>query len=410
MESMRSDADHKRFAYLRCLLGPPSADDEQPRSGPSEGVPPRLRRLYVALLCKVDPAEVIPFLRHLPVDFLEWDDALRTCEDEGVLDAVVWTLDWRGSPKAALKKVGAFGVQLSAAIGGLVAQGAGVGAGSELQQLKEHLESLEAIGRTGVGICVGRSSKQAEAAREEEEEEDVSVEELWFQLLHAQISTVQAVSTCCAPDTVPNYNANADAESPGPAQYALSRLRLLVQATFSALVSASAARGRGRGISFPRLFTRLVETTTLTSSSSSSSSSGTGTGTPYTEFRAILTGMMEAYRTEGDMLVITKHLLDRDVFQTVERAARARSRGWAPRAGTCAGCRLPLISPKQLDNSGSGAGTATAAVGRVKGKGKGKGVARGTVEVTEDEGDEEEESRIRILRTGIAYHGSCLPS
>ncbi|KAH9961560.1 Golgi CORVET complex core vacuolar protein 8-domain-containing protein [Russula dissimulans] len=400
IDSMGSDADHKRFAYLRCLLGPPSTDDEQPRPGPSEGVPPRLRRLYVALLCKIDPAEVIPSLRHLPADFLEWDDALRTCEDEGVLDAVVWTLDWRGSPEAALKKVGALGGQLSAAIGGLVAQGAEVevGSGSE-QRLKQHLESLEAIGRTGVAICVERSStgKQSEA------------EELWFQLLHAQISTVQAVSACCGPDTLPQTNVDGKAErgEESPARYALARLRWLVQATFSALVSANAARGRGRGISFPRLFTRLVERTTGLRTSSGTGS-GSGSGTPYTEFRAILTGMMEAYRAEGDMLVITKHLLDRDVFETAEMAARARARGWALRAGTCAGCRLPLISSKQV-NSDSGTGAGVAAAGRVKSKGKGKGVVRDAVEVAEDEEDEEL-SKITILRTGIAYHGSCLPT
>jgi len=101
-------------------------------------------------------------------------------------------------------------------------------------------------------------------------------------------------------------------------------------------------------VSFPRLFTRLVETTTTTLLTK-----GKG-GTPYTEFRTILMGMMEAYRAEGDMLVITKHLLDRDVFETIEMAARARARGWAPLAGTCAGCGLPLMPPKEL-GAGNGA-------------------------------------------------------
>ncbi|KAH9991785.1 Golgi CORVET complex core vacuolar protein 8-domain-containing protein [Russula vinacea] len=44
-ESMGSTADHGRLAYLCCLLGPPSADDEEESgSGPSAGVPPRLRQ------------------------------------------------------------------------------------------------------------------------------------------------------------------------------------------------------------------------------------------------------------------------------------------------------------------------------------------------------------------------------
>ncbi len=408
MESMGSDADHKRFAYLRCLLGPPSVDDEeQSRSGPSTGVPLRLRQTYVALLCKVDPASVIPSLRYLPTDFLSWDDALQTCEDEGVFDAVMRGLDWRGSPKAALNKAAAFGKRLSVVVGEIVAQG--VPAGSE-QRLQQHVESLEAIGRTGVAICVERSSKQAQAQLEAAAAKDTPpVEDLWFQLLHTQISTVQAVSACCAPvKSSPSLDASEREDV--LVTRALTTLRSLVQTTFSSLVSASAARGRGHGISFPRLFTRLVETTTKATSLLSE-----GGGTPYTEFRTILTGMMEAYRAEGDMLVITKHLLDRDVFETMEVAARTRARGWTPRAGTCAGCKLPLMPAKPSDagiGNHAGAGSsAGAGKSRNRSKGKGKGAARGMVEVDvgEDEENGEESKKITVMRTGVAYHGSCLP-
>ena len=419
IDSIGPDDDLKRFAYLRCLLGPPSADEEpepeQPRSGPSAEVPPRLRQMYVTLLCRVDPAGVIPSLKYLPAgdDFLRWDDALRTCEDEGVLDAVVWALDWRGDPKAALEKVRVFGTRLSATIGGFVARDAAEGS-EEL--LRQHVESLAAIGRTAVAICVERSSNQAEAAAP-------SIEDLWFRLLHTQISTVQAASACLSPRPKSNSNSDADADAverevSSPAERALTTLRSLVQATFSSLVSASAARGRGRGISFPRLFTRLVETTATVTGQSG------GAGTPYTEFRAILTGMMEAYRAEGDMLVITKHLLDRDVFETVEMAGQARSRGWAVRAGagagTCAGCRLPLMPSKQQQLGVGNGACATAAAGagsgassgRAKSKGKGKGAVREIVGVEdgEDEDEDEEPRKITIMRTGIAYHRSCLPT
>ena len=344
---MISNTDHERFAYLRCLLGPPSLDDEQQQArpgGPSTGVPPRLRRMYIELLCKIEPTNAIPSLQYLPADYLEWDEALRTCEEQEVFDAVVWALNWRGDPKTALQKAEAFGTRLSANVGSLVAS-------SERREelVQERVESLEAIGRTAVAICVQRSSHQAEGA------EDASVEDLWFQLLHMQITSVQAVSACLPP-----------AAEPSSSSIIVDTLRSLVQTTFSALVSASAGRGRGRGVSFPRLFTRLVEETTTTTSVAMT--------TQYTEFRTILTGMMEAYRAEGDMLVITKHLLDRDVFETVEMAARARARGWAHRAGTCAGCRRPLAPPTKDDDDGD--------------DGLGK---------------------ITIMRTGIAYHGSCLP-
>lgn len=347
IDQITSNTDHERFAYLRCLLGLPSLDDEQQqhRPGPSTGVPPRLRRMYVELLGKIEPTSAIPSLQYLPAEFLEWDEALRTCEEQEVFDAVVWALNWRGDPKAALQKAEAFGTRLSANVGWLVAQGAA----SSRQELQQHVESLEAIGRTAVAICVERSSQRRGA------DEDASVEDLWFQLLRTQIASVQAVSACSP----------AGAEHEGQQHAPLTALRALVQTTFSALVSASA----GRGVSFPRLFTRLVGTST------------TARGTQYTEFRTILTGMMEAYRAEGDMLAITKHLLDRDVFETVEMAARARARGWAPRAGTCAGCRRPLAPATAKRQRGKGAADEE--------EGFGKGIT--------------------IMRTGIAYHGSCLP-
>ncbi|KAH9028763.1 Golgi CORVET complex core vacuolar protein 8-domain-containing protein [Lactarius pseudohatsudake] len=347
IDQITSNTDHERFAYLRCLLGLPSLDDEQQqhRPGPSAGVPPPLRRMYVELLCKIEPTSAIPSLQYLPAEFLEWDEALRTCEEQEVFDAVVWALNWRGDPKAALQKAEAFGTRLSANVGWLVAQDAA----SSRQELQQHVESLEAIGRTAVAICVERSSERRGA------DEDASVEDLWFQLLRTQIASVQAVSACSPAGAAEHEGQHAP----------LTALRSLVQTTFSALVSASA----GRGVSFPRLFTRLVGTSTTTR------------GTQYTEFRTILTGMMEAYRAEGDMLAITKHLLDRDVFETVEMAARARARGWAPRAGTCAGCRRPLAPATAKQQRGKGAADEE--------EGFGKGIT--------------------IMRTGIAYHGSCLP-
>jgi len=111
-------------------------------------------------------------------------------------------------------------------------------------------------------------------------------------------------------------------------EHAMTTLRGLVQRTFTSLVSITAAHD----VSFPRLFKRLVN------------SAPASTNTQYTEFRIILTGMLESYRSDGDMLLITKHLIDRDLFATVSEVARERARGWAPPRATCAFCRNPLIN------------------------------------------------------------------
>jgi hypothetical protein len=104
-------------------------------------------------------------------------------------------------------------------------------------------------------------------------------------------------------------------------------------------------------------------------------------GAQYTEFRAILGGMLESYRSEGDMLVITKHLMGRDLFVSVEQLAKAKSRGWAPSRSACSTCSANL-------HDASKAAKAFAVDGE---------------EVTP------EDSAIIVSRTGAVYHRKCLP-
>ncbi len=60
----------------------------------------------------------------------------------------------------------------------------------------------------------------------------------------------------------------------------------------------------------------------------SSSKGQVSKGTIYAKFQTALTGMLESFRSEGNMLVITKHLVDRDVSEE-------RSKGWVPAQGAC---------------------------------------------------------------------------
>ncbi|KAF7361851.1 Lateendosome to vacuole transport-family protein [Mycena venus] len=295
LNGLGDDGDRDRYVYLRHLLGP------------SLKPPPSLRQLFISLQCRYHPHDVVNILRFFPSDLLDWPDVIQTCESKEVYDAVVWALNYRGSPRDALAKAETFEKRLTLRV---VEAFSGTESDGTLQK---DVDALEAVGRTGIEICLERS--QGASATE------VPLEDIWFQLLSSQINCVQNVSACASDPTdfTPGQDKILDKT--------LSVLRSLVQDTFSALVSISSTRA----VSFPRLFKRLVTSATDAS-----------TGTQYTEFRTILTGMLESYRSDGDMLTISKNLVDRDLFETVAEATRERARGWAPHSRTCIVCRKPL--------------------------------------------------------------------
>jgi hypothetical protein len=87
--------------------------------------------------------------------------------------------------------------------------------------------------------------------------------------------------------------------------------------------------------------------------------------------------MLEAYRSDGDMLVITKHLVDRDLFEAVSEVARERARGWAPISVMCTFCQNPLTEKSESESPHS--------LGKISFK------------------------EIVVSRTGSIYHSRCLP-
>ncbi|KAJ7462355.1 Golgi CORVET complex core vacuolar protein 8-domain-containing protein [Mycena galericulata] len=341
LNGLGQDGDHDRFVYLQHLLGPtPPPDDEyasQSRnSGPSTKPSKQLRQSYISLQCRYHPHDVVDVLRSFPPDFLDWPDVIQICESQEVYDAVVWALNWRGDPRDALTKAETFEKRLTRRV-----VEAFSGIASSDTAVQKDIDALESVGRTGIEICLERS--QGVSATE------VPLEDIWFQLLSSQINCVQSISAC-ASDLLSGQDQAMDKT--------LSVLRSLVQGTFGALVSISSTRA----VSFPRLFKRLVTSATDAS-----------TGTQYTEFRTILTGMLESYRSDGDMLAISKKLVERDLFETVAEATRERARGWAPHNRTCSFCRKALYL--------------------------------GSEQAQRDA----EPAQIVVSRTGVIYHSLCLP-
>lgn len=388
LSALGPEATHDRFLYLRFLLGSPQSTEDAADSGellrkggPSSHVPLPLRLEYLTLLCQQDPSHVSRELAYLPSDFLDQEQVLKTCEEHKVYDAAIWSLDHRGDPTASISKAASLNKSLSTElVRGLTAE-----AGVEPHHLEHLLSSLETIGKAAVDVCRERSLAV---------DSSVSADNMWFTVLECQIAAVHKVSACCSrerPSTITQVNLPDAPVSPTieMERKALQTLRSLVQSTFTSLMSASSSNAP-HAVSFPQLFKRLV-----------SGAAATGQGAVYDEFRVILTGMLESYRSDGDLLGITRHILDRDFFEVVEECTKEHVRGWGPATGglgVCWGCRKALSVPEQ------------SVVGMVDTKGKGVAVDDDRRQKDDGAGREEVETKVVISRTGAIYHVGCLPS
>ena len=313
------DAGLQRFAYLRCLFGLPLLHDDLSDGWhavtPSPTTPQSLRLLYVSLQCEFDRPNVIIALKQFPAGFFEWTDVISICESQKAYDAVVWCLDWKGDSEGALKKANFIHRDLTAEVIGNWDPGE-----PSCNEVVRRLDTVVAVSQQAVRICLHYSRLSDLPAT-------VNVQDMWFELLKSQMECAQAVSANIALQAPPAIQ--GDGNQLPTQEDTLTRLRALVQETFTSLVSASSSRR----ISFPKLFKRLVDSATQTSK-----------GTHYNEFRTILTGMMESYRSDGDILTITKRILDGDVFDTIAELEKVRSRGWKlERGATCSSCGKGLL-------------------------------------------------------------------
>ncbi|KAF9465049.1 lateendosome to vacuole transport-family protein [Collybia nuda] len=327
LELLSEQEDHRRFLYLRQLLGPPQHGDDDdippPFISPSLKLPQHLRQLYISLHCRFHPKDIIDALKYLPADFFDWQQAIQTCEENEVFHAVVWAMNWLGRPQDALKKADDYQKRLTLKMARYLTTNTHMA--ERTIDVRHDLESLRSIGRMGITVCVEHSHSTSKA--------DIPLEDIWFQLLSSQINSVQNLSACLSEPSA-QMNKDHQVDPLDIHESSLAVLRSLVQTTFASFVSITSTHA----VSFPRLFKRLVNSAT------------TSTNTQYTEFRIILTGMLESYRSDGDMLAITKHLIDRDLYKTIADITRERARGWAPALSTCTICRKPLFD-NTLPNS-----------------------------------------------------------
>lgn len=148
----------------------------------------------------------------------------------------------------------------------------------ELRARGANVVGLASITRLGTRLC-------------HEHAADTDIEDRWYDILHELIEVVEL--------------------------HPALELRELISETLGSLVSAS--------VSFPRLFKRLVD-------------SSAKSAQVFSELRSILTGMLESYRADGEMLRMSTRLVQADLFVVVQELLEKRQRGWTAGTLQCGEC------------------------------------------------------------------------
>lgn len=123
-------------------------------------------------------------------------------------------------------------------------------------------------------------------------------------------------------------------------------LSSLIPSALSALVSTTSSRE----VSFPRLVRRLID----------SNSRSPVANRSYSEFKSIVSSMLDTYAFEGDLLSLSSKISAQDLFAHVEEYKVERDRGWRPgggggsegnERGECAECLQPVWGPQGQGSS-----------------------------------------------------------
>ncbi|WWC91353.1 uncharacterized protein L201_006296 [Kwoniella dendrophila CBS 6074] len=290
-----SPAPHKQMAYLRCLLEPNAEDTGL--VNPSKHIDLRLRHLYITLLCHNEPDNLISFLDIRGPDFFDLPQLAIDCETCGIHEGQLWSLDRQGKTKDTFDTVGNIlrtrGVDLGEAI-----------LSNDIGMVHMSLATIQTVSRMATRLCQEHSKSHITG----------EVEDIWLGVLHEIVDLVHSTSALTASTSNDAMAAATDT------------LRSVVQETLAALVSSSSP-----SLSFPRLFKRLIDAST-------SKSKHAKKGRTYSEFRTILTGMLDSYRAEGEMLTMTTRLVEADLYEILAVLKAKREGGWGLLSYDCKVC------------------------------------------------------------------------
>jgi len=354
-------AEHKRMAFLRCLLQPTDEEGPLPTRGISANVSPDAKHAYVDLLISHESSSVISFLDEVGPGFFDLDRLAADLERRGVYDGQLWALDRQGKAAEAFDTAtDVVRAQAADLVSDLVDGDEG--------GVHVALAHLGQVSRMAARLCKEHSNLHTQG-----------VEDWWFGVLH-ELLEVNSGLGAVATDKTDTMRQEVE-----------EQVRGLVADTLGALVSVSSSR-----LSFPRLFKRLVDGSADDTAGGTDARDAADSGTnvkrkghgrsrprAYAQFRSILTSMLESYRMESEVLVMTTRLVQDDLFGNVKDLTERRVSGWRPVQGVCDGCGEDLF--------GAGANVST---GKEETTGTGDGGAR-------------DEKGVVLLGDGRGLHVRC---
>jgi hypothetical protein len=358
-----SSSDYRKFAYLRCLLEPSHADFPETidtsqiassaERSPSTHLEPALRLDYLSLLAKLEPQNVIRYLES-DDSIAKTDKVIEVCDRQEAFHAVVWALDKRGETKAALAKADETLETRTDLLLQSILEGKRDNDYDEEEEQENDqrtpeslLAQISAISTAATTVCSIRSSGRRRSR-------ETNPEDLWFGLLSSLVSTVRSIRAIVPSPTRPSDRSSSshrrtsnasmiihdeDDEDSNPLSPRASELlSSLIPTALSALVSTTSSRE----VSFPRLVRRLID----------SNSRSPAANRSYSEFKSIVSSMLDTYAFEGDLLSLSSKISSQDLFAHVEHYKVERDKGWRPgggaagEGGNCSECLQPVWGPQ----------------------------------------------------------------
>ncbi|KAI7867172.1 Golgi CORVET complex core vacuolar protein 8-domain-containing protein [Spinellus fusiger] len=385
-EDHHAIVDKRLFLYLRGLLEPINSGRSFPEKYPhtlydeNSGmeyqstlpyVDISIQERYIELMCRFDPSGVYDYLGTKLDSNMPMDTILKSCENHGIIDAVVWIMEKKGDTRGALDKMLEVAKEKNALILEIIkshTQDKTLHGTTRSQNLWtfEHqsiisscLVGLNGVLRVGTRLCENCSrmslstyvtessddwdtteSASIENSHTDNEDnkqelpdeegnittqrpvpENDEVELLWFRLLDAYVES--SIEVYGALGSVSNHTTINIPQ--GLHQHIVSSFKSHVQSILASLLLSTSPQ-----VSLPRLLLRLIH-------------SQTRGETTFADFRDIFLSMLDTYKYEGKLLKMTNQLFDRDLYSSVKEMVRKKGRGWRPRRAICEICYAPVL-------------------------------------------------------------------